>query len=186
MVPVMSLWLPIVLSAVVVFVLSSVIHMLLKYHENDHDSLPNEEGVMGALRPFAIPPGDYAMPRPKDMAALRTPEYQERAKQGPVAFLTVLPNGVPTMGKELVLWFVYSVVVGIFAAYVAGRALGAGANYLEVFRFVGAVSFVGYGLALWQNTIWYHRKWTTSLKNTIDALVYALFTAGVFGWLWPV
>ena len=185
MVPVLSLWLPILLSAVVVFVLSSVIHMLLPYHRRDYSPVPNEASVQDALRPFNLPPGDYVLPCPADFAGMRAPEYQERARKGPVAFLTVLPNGVPGMSKELVLWFIYSIVVGIFVAYVAGRALGPGAHYLSVFRFAGVTALLGYGLALWQDTIWYHRRWTTSLKSTFDALLYALFTAGVFGWLWP-
>jgi len=185
MVPVLSLWLPILLSALVVFVLSSLIHMLLGYHANDMRSLPDEPGVLDALRPFNIPAGNYGFPRPKDMKDMATPEYRAKREHGPVGFLTALPSGPATMGKELFQWFVYSVVVGIFAAYIAGRALGPGAHYLEVFRFVGATAFIGYGLALWQQTIWYKWKWTTTLKSNIDGLIYALFTAGIFGWLWP-
>jgi len=64
-------------------------------------------------------------------------------------------------------------------------ALGPGEDYLAVFRFTGATAFVGYTLALWQNSIWFKRKWSTNLKNTFDGLIYALFTAGTFGWLWP-
>jgi hypothetical protein len=106
-------------------------------------------------------------------------------KKGPKMVFTVLPNGPTPMGKSLFFWFLYSVVVAIFAAYVAGRALPAGAAYLEVFRFIGTVSFVGYSLALWQMSIWYSRDWSTTLKATADGLIYALFTAGTFGWLWP-
>ena len=89
------------------------------------------------------------------------------------------------MGKNLVLWFLYSMVVGLFAAYIAGRALEPGAHYLQVFRFAGATAFVGYSLALWQMVIWYRRSWKTTLKSTIDGLIYGLLSAGVFGWLWP-
>ena len=185
MVPVLSLWLPILLSAVAVFLLSSLIHMVLGYHQNDFRSLPDEAGVMDALRPFNIPPGNYGFPRPKDMKDMGTPEFKAKWAKGPVAFLTVLPGGAPAMTKELVQWFVYCIVVGIFAAYIAGRALGPGESYLEVFRFAGATAFVGYGLALWQQTIWYKVNSTTTLKSTIDSLIYALFTGGVFGWLWP-
>jgi len=185
MVSVLSLWLPILLSAVVVFVLSSVIHMLLGYHANDVLEVPDEPGVMDALRPFNIPPGNYAFPRPRDMKDMGTPEYRAKRERGPVAFLTVLPSGPVSMTRELVQWFIYTLVVGVFAAYIASRAAGAGAPYLEVFRFVGATAFIGYGLALWQQTIWSGVSWMTTLKSNIDALIYALFTAGVFGWLWP-
>jgi hypothetical protein len=106
-------------------------------------------------------------------------------KQGPVMVLTVLPNGPFSMGRNLTLWFVYCVVVGTFAAYVAGRTLPAGASYAHVFQLVGATAFAGYVLALWQMTIWYRRAVSTTIKASIDGLIYALLTAGTFGWLWP-
>lgn len=185
MVPLTMLWLPILLSAIGVFVLSALIHMALGYHANDYRPLPRESEVMAALRPFAIPPGDYAMPRPKDMAEHRTEAYRQRAEEGPVAYLTVLPNGAPGMGRELLLWFLYSVVVGVFAGYIAGRALGPGSSFANVLRFAGATAFVGYSLALWQQTIWYRRSWSSTLKSTWDGLLYALLTGAVFAWLWP-
>lgn len=180
-----ALWLPLLLSTVLVFLVSSVIHMALPWHKNEYPKVPNEEGVMNALRPFAIPPGDYMMPRAAGTKEMQAPDFIDKLNKGPVMILTVLPNGPMTMGKSLILWFVYSAVVGFFAAYVAGRALGATATYLEVFRFVGATAFIGYSAALWQMTIWYKRDVATTLKSTIDGLIYALVTAGTFGWLWP-
>jgi len=185
MVPIMSLWIPILLSAVIVFVVSAIIHMLLPYHRKDFGKVPSEDQVMAALRPFNIPPGEYLIPHAESDAARKSPEFIDKANKGPVALMTVMPNGIPGMGKDLVLWFVYCAVVSLFAAYIAGRALEPGVNYLEVFRFVGATAFIGYTVAGWQNSIWYKRAWSTTVKNTFDGLVYALFTAGTFGWLWP-
>ncbi len=185
MVSLMSLWLPILLSAVLVFVASSLIHMLLKYHRTDFGKVPNEDQVMDALRPFGIAPGDYVIPHAGSPDALKTPEFIEKMTKGPVAFVTVLENGPTAMGKNLAQWFVYCIVVGIFAAYIAGHALEPGAEYRPVFRFVGAVAFIGYSLALLQYSIWYNRNWTATLKSVFDGLVYALLTAGIFGWLWP-
>ena len=185
MVPVISLWLPILLSAVIVFVASSIIHMVLTYHRNDFSKLPNEDGVMDALRQLGVPPGDYLFPKPDSAKAMKDPAFQAKWSKGPVGMMTVIPSGPPSMGKPLTLWFLYCVVVGIFAAYIAGRALQTGAPYLSVFRFAGCTAFVGYGLALWQNTIWYHHSWTRTLKSNFDSLIYALLTAGIFGWLWP-
>ena len=180
-----ALWLPILLSSVIVFVVSSIIHMAPLWHKNDYPKMPNEEKVMDALRPLAIPPGDYLVPRPSSRGEMRSPEFIEKMKKGPVVMLTVWPSGPVSMGTSLVLWFLYSVVVGLFAAYIAGRALPAGAPYLHVFRFVGVTAFIGYSLALWQMSIWYHRAWSTTIKSTVDGLIYALLTAGTFGWLWP-
>ena len=185
MVPVMSLWVPILLSAVIVFVASSVIHMLLPIHKSDFRKLPDEDGVMDALRKAGVGPGDYMFPHAGSMADLKSPAFTEKRTRGPVASMTVMESGPVSMGPSLAQWFLYCVVVGVFAAYVAGRALEPGAHYLKVFRFAGVTAFVGYSLALWQNTIWYKRAWTTTLKSNVDGLVYGLLTAGTFGWLWP-
>ncbi|MBI4545128.1 MAG: hypothetical protein HY703_08040 [Gemmatimonadetes bacterium] len=188
MVPVTSLWLPILLSAVIVFLASWVIHMFLRYHQTDFSKLAAEDEVMAALGKFGIAPGNYMMPYGGGPEARKSPEFMEKVKRGPVAMLTVWPSGPPAMGKNLAQWFVYCVLVGIFAAYIAGRALGpgsAGVEYPDVFRFAGTTAFVGYAVALWQDAIWFRRGWGTTIKNTIDGLVYALLTAGVFGWLWP-
>jgi hypothetical protein len=179
------MWLPILLSSVIVFVVSSIIHMVLPWHKSDYPKIPNEERFMDALRPLAVPPGDYMVPRPSSTQEMRSPEFAEKMKRGPVMMLTVMPNGPFAMGKNLVLWFLYSAVVGIFAAYVAGTALPAGAPYLRVFQFVGVTAFIGYSVALWQMSIWYRRAWRLTIKATVDGLIYALLTAGTFGWLWP-
>ncbi len=180
-----ALWLPILLSSVIVFVVSSLIHMFTPWHKSDYPKLGNEDKVLDALRPLNIPPGDYMMPCPSSNQEMRSPEFAEKMKKGPVAMLTVFPSGSPAIGKNLIMWFVYSVVVGIFAGYVAGRALPTGTDYLPVFRFAGVTAFLGYSAALWQMSIWYRRSWLTTFKSTVDGLLYALLTAGTFGWLWP-
>jgi hypothetical protein len=185
MVPVTSLWLPILVSAVIVFVASSIMHMLLPFHRKDYRAVPSEDGVMEALRRFNIPAGDYLVPCPTGPSAMKDAAFLEKRAKGPVLIMTVMPGGPIAMGAPLAQWFVYSVVVGIFAGYVAGVALPPGAPYLAVFRFVGTVGFVGYSLALWQYSIWYKRSWATTLRSTIDGLIYGCLTAGTFGWLWP-
>ena len=185
MVPLTSLWAPILLSAVIVFVASSIMHMVLPFHRKDYKKLPAEDDVMAALRKFAIPPGDYLVPCGGSPAAMKSPEFIEKMNKGPMMMMTVMPNGMPPMGPIFALWFAYCVVISVFGGYVASRALGPGAPYLEVFRFVGTVAFVGYSLALWQNTIWYRRSWATTLRSNIDGLIYGMLTAGTFGWLWP-
>jgi hypothetical protein len=185
MVPLTALWLPILLSVAIVFVASSIIHMAPLWHKNDYPRVPNEEGLRAALRPLAIPPGDYMVPRPTSREELRDPTFSEKVNQGPNLLLTVLPNGPWSMGRNFGLWLAYLLVVSIFAAYVAGRALPPGAAYIHVFRFVGTTAFLGYAAALWQLSIWYRRAWSMTVKSTVDGLTYALLTAGMFGWLWP-
>jgi len=187
MVGLVSLWLPILIAAVFVFAASSIIHMFLPYHKNDFRALPNEDGVLDALRGFDIPPGDYMFPNAGgDSEVLKSEAFKEKARKGPVGVLTVFPAGDPfAMGPQLTQWFLYCVLVSLFAGYLTSRAVPMGTDYLEVFRFAGTTAFAAYGLALMQRSIWYKQAWSTTLKNLFDALVYGLLTGGVFGWLWP-
>ncbi len=185
MTPLHTLWLPIVLSSVFVFIVSAAVHMLPLWHKHDYPKVPGEDKVRDALRPLAIPPGEYMVPRASGGAEMRSPEFLEKVNNGPVVILTVRRNGMPSMTKSLVQWFVYSLFIGVFAAYVAGRALPAGSTYLHVFRFAGVTAFLAYSLSLWQIWIWYGRSLKMTIKETVDGLIYALVTAGVFGWLWP-
>ena len=140
---------------------------------------------MDALRPFNLKPGEYMLPRGKNMKEMKAPEFVEKLKRGPVMIMTVIPNGPISMGKSLVQWFIYTMIVGAFTAYLAGATLDAGAEYLSVFRVAGTTAFIAYTIGLWQQSIWYSRPWSTTLKLTLDGLIYGLLTGGVFGWLWP-
>jgi hypothetical protein len=179
-----ALWLPTLVSAVLVFIASSLIHMALPWHKSDYPKMSNEDQVMAALRPLAIPPGDYFFPRPASQADMKSEAFAAKVRQGPVVVMTVMP-GEMSMGRNFILWFAYCAVTNFFAAYVASRALPPGAAYPDVFRFVGAAAFMGYALALWQMSIWYRRAWSMTIKSTVDGLLYALLTAGTYGWLWP-
>jgi hypothetical protein len=184
MTPLPSLWLPILAAAVVVFAASSVIHMLLPYHRNDFRSVPDEDRLQAGLREAGLEPGQYMVPRAATPKEMSDPAYQARSKAGPTALLTILPAGGSSMGRALGLWFAYVVAVSVVAAYVAGRSLEPSAPYLEVFRFAGTAAFAAYALGPWPESIWYGRPLSTTLRNTFDGVVYALLTAGVFGWLW--
>lgn len=176
MVSLFALWLPIVLSAVVMFIASSVIHMMLPYHRSDFKKMDNEGRLLETLSSMNPPAGDYQVPR-----------YTGAGEEpGGVRALITISHGKSPMGKLFGQWFAYGIIVSAFAAYIAGRALEPGAEYLEVFRYTGTVAFVGYTLALFHDSIWYGRAWSTTIKYMFDGLVYALLTAGVFGWLWPV
>ncbi|HKI78041.1 MAG TPA: hypothetical protein VKA26_05840 [Ignavibacteriaceae bacterium] len=184
MVSLTALWLPIVVSAAAVFIVSSLIHTVLGYHNSDFGKLSDQDKFMDAVRPLNIAPGDYMVPNcdPKER---NSDSFKEKLKSGPVVLMTVYPNQEFKMGSSLVLWFIFSLVIGVFAAYISGHALSAGANYLSVFRFAGCTAFASYSLAVFPQSIWYKTSWKTTFKNVFDGLVYALVTAGVFGWLWP-
>jgi hypothetical protein len=185
MIPLSALWLPILLSAVFVFIASSVIHMALPWHKKDYLGVPQADQVAAALRPHAIPPGDYMLPKPDTMQQLRSPEYLDRVAKGPVIVMTVMPNVMMPIGPMLAKWFVYIIGVVFIAAAVASTLMPRSADSHLVVHTIGVISFLGFAAALWQMAIWYRRSWVTTLKSTIDGLVYAAITAATFAWLWP-
>jgi hypothetical protein len=180
-----SLWLPILLSAVFVFIASSLVHMVLPWHKNDYPAMSNEDAVLDALRPLNIPPGDYFIPRPRSREQMKDPAFLERVNRGPVVLFTVMPSGMMGMGKTFVQWFIYVLVISVFSAYVAGRALPPASPFAQALRFAGVAAFLSYTLALWPMSIWYRRSWSITIKQTVDGLLYAIVTGVTFGWLWP-
>jgi hypothetical protein len=181
----MAQWLPIIVSAVIVFIASSIIHMLPLWHKTDFPKMPNEDKVMDALRPLNVPPGDYMVPRPASMADMKSPAFIEKINKGPVFTMTVFPSGPMKMGPTLAMWFVYCCVVSVFAAYLTGRTLRPeDASYLQIHRVAGCTAFAGYSLALLQGSIWYKRAWSFTIKTMFDGLIYGMLTGGTFGWLW--
>ena len=185
MVSLASLWLPIVLSAATVFLASFVTHMVLTYHHSDFRKLPAEDDVMEALRRFNLPQGDYMVPHPQNPAAMKSKEFQDKLNRGPVFIATIFRNGQQGMGAQLGKWFVFCLVVSLFAGYMASRSLEIGAPYLRVSQIASTTAFLGYVMAQWGDVIWYRRAVSTVLKATADGLLYGLLTGGMFGWLWP-
>lgn len=184
MVPLTALWLPILLSAVIVFIASSIMHMVLPYHRSDYRQLPDEDKVLVALRGVGLKRGLYIFPycTHKEM---KSPAIAEKQKQGPVGMLTVFPSGPVNMPKFLGMWFAYCLIVGFFVAYLAGRTVTPGAYYPAVFRVVGTAAFLAYSLGHLTNGIWAGQPWSVTFKHVFDGLVFSLLTAGTFGWLWP-
>lgn len=102
---ILSLWLPILLSAVLVFFASSIIHMASPWHKGDYPKLPNEDAVRDALRSLAIPPGNYMMPRASGGEEMKSAAFQEKINAGPNMMLTIMPNGPWTIGPQLAQYF---------------------------------------------------------------------------------
>ena len=180
-----ALWLPILLSAVGVFVASSVIHMLVQWHKGDYHAFANEDAVRAAIRAGTPSPGQYVVPYCADHKLLRTPEFQQKFAEGPVAFATVRANGMPGMGPMLGGWFVYNVVVALLAACVATRGLAAGASMHSVALATGIASLLAYGGGPVQQFIWMGKPGRSAALELLDAAIYAAITACVMAWLWP-
>ena len=181
----LALWQPIVLSAVLVFILSAIIHMVLKYHNSDYKRLSNEDAVRAAIRSGNPEPRQYIFPYAAEMKEMGSPEMRQKYAEGPVGVMYLRQPGPPTMGPALTQWFLYTLLVSIFVAYAAAHALPPEAEYLRIFRIVGVAAFLAYGLGSLPASIWMAKPWVVAAKEVFDGLLYALVTAGTFGWLWP-
>lgn len=183
MIDIPSLYLPIVVSAGLCWVAGALIWMVMPWHRSDFRALANEDAVADALR--GASPGQYSIPYFADQKSMADPANAEKWSRGPIAFITVGPNGMPSMGRGMLLSFFYYLLVSVFVAYVTGRTALPGPQYLEIFQIAGAVSFAAYGFAIIQDAVWFARPWSNVGKGLFDALIYACITGGAFGWLWP-
>lgn len=177
---IVTLWLPVLVSAAFCFIAGAVIWMVMPWHRSDWSPTADEEAVRHALA--STDPGMYTLPHCPP-AQFKDPAMQQKFIDGPQAYITVVPKGLPKMGGKLLMMFVYNLVVAILCAYIVSRTLSVGTDYLQVFRVAGTVAFIAYGVAYIQESIWFGRKWSMTLKTFVDALIYALLTGGVFGWL---
>lgn len=174
-------WQPIVVSAVLVFVTSAIVWTVLKWHNGDYRQTGDEEAVRGAMQGNA--PGCYLLPYCRDRKDLQKPEVQQKYIDGPLAYITVIPNGMPTMGGKFVGSIIYYLLVGVLCAYVLSLSGSAQGSYLQVFRVTCTVAWIAYGVAYVQDSIWFGRPWGMTFKNLVDALLYGGVTGGTFGWL---
>lgn len=180
----MSLWLPILLSAMAVFLISSLIWMVLQWHNRDWRELPDEDALRRALR--GVAPGQYSLPHAADHRVRQSPEWQEKFEEGPAAMITVLPHGSVPMGRELFQWFIYCLIISLLIGYVGSATLAGGTEYLKVFQVTGTAAVLGYAGSAAMGSIWFGHPWSRTLKDIVDGTIYALVTAGIFGWLWPL
>lgn len=185
MVATLDLWLPILLCGVFVFVASAINHMVLPTHKGDYRGLPGEDAIRAVFNEQGVGAGDYMMPHANSFKEASTPEMQAKIKEGPIANMTVRPAGSWNMGPALGQWFLYSLLISVFAGYIATLSCAPGAHYGDVFRVTATVAILGYSTAYIPTSIWKGLSWTTTLKFAVDGVVYGLLTGGAFGWLWP-
>jgi hypothetical protein len=180
-----SLWLPIILASVLVFITSSIVHMVLRYHHRDYTKLPNEDAVRAAIRSANPSPAQYIIPYCPGPKEMQTPEMKQKYVEGPLVVMNVLRPGIPGMGKNLAQWLVFTLVVSLLIALAAARTIPPGTRYLDVFRPVAVIGFLAYAMGQLPAAIWMGKPWKIAAKEVFDGLLYGLVTAGTFGWLWP-
>lgn len=179
------LWLPILLSAVFVFVISSLIHMVIKWHAPDYRGFSNEDAVRAAIRAGNPSPGRYVLPWCSDMKEMGTEAMMLKYREGPVGHVTLAPSGTPNIGKSLGTWFLFSLIVAAVAAWIASQARGLDAEAPAAALLVAQISFVAYGFGTITESIWMSRPWSSSVKYILDSALYAAGSGAVFYWLWP-
>lgn len=180
-----TLWLPILLAAIAVFVVSSLVHMVLQIHAGDYRKLPNEDAVLAALRQHGVGAGQFMFPHCNSMKEYGSPEMQAKMKQGPLGTLVVRGPDGANMGKALGQWFLFCIVVSVFVAYLTGLSCAPGSDGMRVFRIAATVGLLGYGFSSVADSIWKGIAWSTTARFVFDGLIYALATGGVFALLWP-
>lgn len=185
MVELSALWLPILLSGVVVFFASFLMWMVLPHHKSDYAKLPNEDATLNVLREAGVGEGQYSFPHCGTKEAMKDPAWVKRFEAGPSGFLVVRRAGPMNMGKAMIASFLHTIFVALLVAYLAHIMLPAGADYMKVFRVVSTAAFLGFSGSWAVNAIWFEQSWSSTIKHMIDGLVYALLLAGIFAWLWP-
>jgi hypothetical protein len=182
----LSLWLPILLSAVVVFFISSLIHMVFKWHAADYHAFANEDDVRAAIRAGNPTPGRYVVPYCGDMKAMADEGMQRKYREGPIAHVVIGPNGIPNMGKYLGTWFVWTLIIAAVAGCLAGHAFAPGPIHARsAAKLVAAITFIAHGFGSVTESIWMMRRWSETARHLLDAALYAAGSGAVFLWLWP-
>lgn len=182
MIPLTTLWIPILLSAVFVFIASNILHMAIPgWHRGDYGKLPDEAAVLSGLT--SAKTGQYIAP---NMDWRKTPKEELDAKmRGPMAFILLRNPGEFAFARALVSWFVFDLLLSVLIAYPGAVTLRPGTHYLEVFRVIGTAGILAYSFGGVSQSIWYGKPWISTTKEIIDGVIYGLLTAGTFGWLWP-
>ncbi len=178
----LSLWLPILLSAVVVFVISSLIHMLLNWHASDYGTFENEDAVRDAIRAGNAGPGRYVIPKCREMKEMASEAMKKKYADGPVGHITLLPNGQPSMGKYLGMWFLWALVIAVATTgFIVTQIFDLNPSRVRaVSKLVFALTFIAHGFGTVTESIWAGRPWSQSIKYLIDAALYAVGSAAVF------
>lgn len=185
MVSIFALWLPILIAAILVWVVSALFWTVSPHRKQDFKGVTDEDTLRDALRAQNLAPGQYMVPFAAGAAA-REPDHQRKVAEGPVALLNVAKPGFGTsMATPMMLTLVYYIVVGIVVAYITGRTMAPGEEYFAVFRVAGTAAWLAYGFGGIPDSIWFARPWSSTIKTVVEALIYGLLTAGAFAGFWP-
>ena len=175
-----ALFLPIVLSAIVLFFCSFLSWMVLRLHAKDWGKLKNEDDFLKATKDLELTEGSYMFPHCNGSSDMKSEEFKKKMQEGPNGVITVFPK--TDMRRNLGLTFLYFLVVSFCLAYLTSLAHERGAEFMEIFRFVSTAGLMTYLAAIICHAIWFNSR---IIGHIIEALIYAVVTGAIFGWLWP-
>lgn len=178
-----ELFVPIALAVVLVFFASSVIHMVVKWHQPDYRKLPDEAAARMAMK--GLPPGEYIVPHCLDPKQMAEPEMKRKIEEEPSLTIYSRAPGQMQMGPFLGKWVLYTLAISFMVAYIARAVLPPGTEYLKVFQIIGATAWLAYSWQGPSDSIWKGKPWSATARYWVDGLVYASLTAGAFAWRWP-
>ncbi len=179
-----ELWMPILTTAVVVFILSCLAWTISPHHKPEYRKLAAEPGFLDALRTLNIPAGGYFFPY-VDGAGMKTEEGKRLMNEGPWGRMR-LYGKKPGMGGSMLGSFVLYLVVSAAIAFVGTMTIPAGAGFGDVLRVLGTVGVLSYSVAVIPQIIWFERQWSVFFTHLFDGVVFGLATGLVFAWMWPM
>jgi hypothetical protein len=186
----LSLWLPILLSAAAVWIASMIVGMALPHHKQDWIGLPDppgEDGFMDYLRKSGLKPGNYLFPDFRGREALKSEKVEKALKEGPVGHLSVWQTPL-TMGGKMVGTFIVYLVVSALIAYLTRVALPpipGPTPFAKVFQFATTAGVLAYCFSFIPNALWWGSYKRTIVANVIDGILYAAITGAIVAWRWP-
>jgi hypothetical protein len=178
------LWLPILLSAVAIWIISAIVWMALPHHKQDFIGLTDEDGFMDSIRRSGIKPGNYVFPDFRDREAMKSEKISKALEEGPVGHLSVWRTPL-TMVSKLVGTFIVYIVVSTLIAYLTRVALPGPAEFAKVFQIAGTAGILAYCFSSIPNALWFGSYKRTIVASFIDGIVYGHITGAIFAWRWP-
>jgi hypothetical protein len=185
----LPLWLPILLSAAAVWIVSMIVGMALPHHKQDWIGLPNspgggEDSFMDYLRRSGIKPGNYLFPDFRTREAMKSEKVEKALKEGPVGHLSVWKTPL-TMGDKMVATFIVYLVASTLIAYLTRIALPGAAPFAKVFQVAATAGILAYCFSFIPSALWWGSYKRTIVANVIDGILYAAITGAIFAWRWP-
>lgn len=180
-----DLAIPVLLAGGLVWLASAVLWMALPHHHGEYRRLPDEAALRAVLRSQSVSRGQYIFPFLQRWEEASTEEGRRSFELGPVGFLTIMDNRVPSISRHMLLTLAHYLLVNAGIAWAAQLLIPPGAGYALVFRPVAVMALLAHGAAIIPEAIWYGKPWGNVLRALFDAAVYALLTAGAFAAFWP-